>query len=160
MFWSHVVQHHCYGTSRFSRCLFFWLQVRQRMSRRIRGYGSSLETSQMPQSAKSWLMRPRRPRRPRQHAEKDDGQWELHVWCVLFSTYVYNYVIQRERERERERGREGGREEGRERAQVHAKMDTHLTFAHICTYLHISAHICTYLHIFAHICTMFGSGVS
>ena len=53
-----------------------------------------------------------------QHADKDGGQWELHKLCVLFSAYVYNYVLQRERER----------------AQVHGKRDTHLhIFAHICT---------------------------
>ena len=65
-----------------------------------------------------------------QHAEKDGGQWELHILCVLFSAYVYNYVLQRERESP-STWKKG-----------HA-------FAHICTYLHISAHDSTYLHIFA-----------
>ena len=63
-----------------------------------------------------------------QHADKDGGQWELHKLCVLFSAYVYNYVLQRERESEPKYMEKGTR---------------------ICTYLHISAHDSTYLHIFA-----------
>ena len=66
-----------------------------------------------------------------QHADKDGGQWELHKLCVLFSAYVYNYVLQRERESP-STWKKG----------------------------HAFAHICTYLHMIAHICTMFGSGVS
>ena len=101
------------------------------MSRRIRGYGSSLETSQMPQSAKSWLMR---PRRPRLGATCWKGWWTVgttQIMCAIFCVCVQLCITERERKRERE--------------SPSTWKKGHV-FAHICTYLHMIAHICTYLH--------------
>ena len=52
-----------------------------------------------------------------------------YTYYVCYFRRMCTIMYYRERER-------GERERERERAQVHAKMDTHLTFAHICTYLH------------------------